>query len=452
MKRHSIFAVLSLLLFCSNGQAANPDQSPPAAPGVWTAEKAVAFALAGNPDATIARIRMEEAQAAATMAKATDYPLINLSTEYNQTNNPMYSFGNILNQGAFDNSINFNDPGRTDNLRLKAEINYRLYNGGRDRADQAAAQANITMAQTNQRAVHQQLGFAVVKTFQAILQAEKMVTVRKEALESINAALSVGKARFDAGDLLKQDLLNLDLQQSRASEELIQSKHLLEITQRSFLNLLGLPEGEVIVDSDNGVEQDLPTSFDYKNRPELRRLEAMEQVALTELKKAQGSKMPSVDAFASYQMDNGSILGESGDSWMAGVRLNYLLFDGGKRSSEIVQARLKLQEIQGIRKKTELALNLEVHQANLDFEQAKKRLSITEKMVGVATEVIRLGRARFNEGVILTSDLIDLEMRLTDAQARHLAAMAGYRVAIANLRRVTGLDQFPQDNIGKGDL
>ncbi len=40
-----------------------------------------------------------------------------------------YSFGNILNQGAFDNSIDFNDPGRTDNLNLKAEIAYRLYNG-----------------------------------------------------------------------------------------------------------------------------------------------------------------------------------------------------------------------------------------------------------------------------------------------------------------------------------
>ena len=64
-------------------------------------------------------------------------------------------------------------------------------------------------------------------------------------------------------------------------------------------------------------------------------------------------------------------------------------------------------------------------------------------MVGVATEVIRLGRARFTEGVILASDLIDFEMRLSDAQARQLAAKAGYQVAIANLRRATGLEQFP---------
>jgi outer membrane protein TolC len=141
-------------------------------------------------------------------------------------------------------------------------------------------------------------------------------------------------------------------------------------------------------------------------------------------------------------MDTGTVLDETGDSWMAGIRMNYTLFDGRKTSSQITIAQLKLQEIQGLRKKTELALNLEVQRALLDYEQAKKRLSVTGKMVGVATEVIRLSRARFSEGVILSSDLIDFEMRLSDAQARQLAAKAGYQVAIANLRRATGLEQF----------
>ena len=174
------------------------------------------------------------------------------------------------------------------------------------------------------------------------------------------------------------------------------------------------------------------------------RLEAIEQVALAELKKAYGGKLPSLNAFASYQFDNGWVLGETGDSWMAGVQMNYALFDGKKSSSQIAIAKLKLMEIQGLRKKTELALNLDVQKALLDYEQAKKRLSVTEEMVGVAIEVIRLSRARFMEGVILASDLIDFEMRLSDAQARHLAAKARYQVAIANLRRAAGLDQFPR--------
>ncbi len=442
MKRFSILTILGLLAAGVSGHAADNSQLPSTLPKIWTAEQAVAFALAENPDSTIAQKRIEQAVAAAIIANSTDYPLVNVSSEYGQTNNPMYSFGTILNQGAFDNNIDFNDPGRTDNLQIKAQLNYRLYNGGRDLADQSAAQANVNISENDLVSVHQRLGFEVVKTFLAIIQAEQMVTVRKEALASITAALEVGKARYDAGSLLKQDLLNLELQQSRASENLIQSEHTLELTKRIFLNLLGLREGNVTIDPDCTLDQIIPITFDYRNHHQLKRLEAIEQVAIAEVKKAHGGKLPTVDAFASYQMDGGSVLGDTGDSWMAGVKMNYLLFDGRRSSSEITIAQLKLQEIQRLRKKTELALNLEVQKALLDFEQAKKRLTVTDKMVAVATEVILISRARFTEGVILASDLIDFEMRLSDAQARHFAAKAGYQVSIANMRRAAGLEQF----------
>jgi len=411
-------------------------------PQVWTPMSAVAFAISSNPDSFIAQKRIEEAQATAAMAKATDYPLVNLSAEYGQTNTPMYSFGNILNQGAFDSTIDFNDPGRTDNLNLKAEILYRLYNGGRDKAEIEAAEAGTEMSRSDLIAVHQRLGFEVINTFQAIIQAEEMVKVRQAALEAITASLNVGKARYDAGDLLREDLLNLELQQSRASEDLIQSQHSLELTKRIFLNLLGLHSGEVILSNKNDALQQIPETIDFRNRQELQQLHGLEQVSIAQLKKAEGGKLPTVDAFASYQVDGGLVLEESGDSWMAGVKMNYNLFDGKRTSSAIAKAKSRLLEIQGLIKKTELALNLEIQQAELDYQQAKKRLSVTEKMVSVAEEGTRLRRARFMEGVILASDLIDFEMRLSDAQARQLTARARYQVAIANLRRAAGLPQF----------
>jgi outer membrane protein len=438
----SFFCVLFGLVGTANAQNLS-EITQLQVPKVWTAENAVAFAITSNPDNFIAQKRIEEAQATAAMAKATDYPLVNLSAEYAQTNTPMYSFGNILNQGAFDNTIDFNDPGRTDNLNLKAEIAYRLYNGGRDSAEIEAAEAATDISRSNLVAVHQRLGFEVIKTFQAIIQAEEMVKVRQAALEAITASLNVGKARYDAGDLLREDLLNLDLQQSRASEDLILSQHNLELTKRSFLNLLGLHVGEVTLNNDSATPQQIPDSIDFQNRQELIQLRGLELVSLAQLKKAEGDGLPTVDAFASYQVDGGLVLEEAGDSWMAGVKMNYNLFDGKRTSSTVAKMRARLLEIQGLIKKTELALNLEIQQAELDYQQAEKRLSVTEKMVSVAEEGTRLRRARFVEGVILASDLIDFEMRLSDAQARQLTARARYQVAIANLRRVAGLEQFP---------
>lgn len=411
-------------------------------PKSLTVQAAVAFALQGNPDNAIAKSRIAQAQASASMVNASDYPLVNLSAEYGQTNNPMHSFGNILNQGEFDDTIDFNDPGRTDNLQLKAAITYRIYNGGQDGAAKASAAANVEAMKSNLLRVHQQLSFEVVKTYHAAVQAGKMVSVRKQALDSFSAALSVGNARYDAGDLLKQDLLNLELQQSTASEDLILSTHTLELTKRSLLNLLGQTEGSLVLNESASSIQVAPESLTYENRSELTTLERMKDAAIANLEKAHGYNRPKVDTFASYQFDNGWELDGNGDSWMAGVRVNYNLYDGKQGNSKVAVARTQLQELEARIRKTELALSLDIQQAELNYQQAKERLSVTEKMVKVADEATRIARVRFKEGVILSSDLIDYETRLSDAKARNLNADATYQVAIANLRRASGLDQF----------
>ena len=102
--------------------------------GSWTPKAAVIFALKNSPDSRIAAQRINAASSRRAMAESSLRPRLNLSAGYDQTNNPMYSFGNILNQGSFDQTIDFNNPGRTDNLNLKAEMLYRFYNGGRDKA------------------------------------------------------------------------------------------------------------------------------------------------------------------------------------------------------------------------------------------------------------------------------------------------------------------------------
>lgn len=438
MKTLQTIIMLAFLLSSGNISAAEVTPLPKA----LTVQDAVVLALQGNPDNTIAQQRIAQAKASAAMMTASDYPLINLSSEYGQTNNPMYSFGNILNQGEFDDNIDFNDPGRTDNLQFKAAINYRLYNGGRDTADKASAQANVAAMKSSLVQVHQRLSFEVVRTYHAVAQAKEMVKVYQQALESISAALLVGKARYDAGDLLKQDLLNLELQQSTAREDVIISKHNLELSKRSLLNLLGQKEGNIELNVAESSAQLIPENINYLNRSELVTLQNMKDAASAQVEKAQGYSRPKIDTFASYQFDNGYELDGSGDSWMAGVQINYNLYDGNRGRSQVAIARTKLQELEARITKTELALSLDIQKAELNYQQARERQSVTEKIVGVAREAARLARIRFKEGVILSSDLIDFETRLSDAQARHLNANATYQVAIANLRRACGLDQF----------
>jgi hypothetical protein len=44
---------------------------------------------------------------------------------------------------------------------------------------------------------------------------------------------------------------------------------------------------------------------------------------------------------------------------------------------------------------------------------------------------------------LLASDLLGAENRLTDAQTRRIVAETSQRIAVADLRRALGLNQFP---------
>jgi outer membrane protein len=414
----------------------------PALPEAWTARNSVQFALSNSPDSRVALQRMEMAAAAVDHARVGYYPQVDISAQYGQTNNPMYSFGNILNQGTFTPSIDFNDPGRTDDLNLRAGVEYRFYNGGRDQAGVEAAEAGLARSGMEREAVHSRLAFEVVRSFLSMVQAAELLEARKVSLDAIRASLFVARARFDAGDLLKADLLNLEVQESSASENLILAEHRLELSQKIFLNLLGLKQGTVMIDSSQECNQQLPEDRAYTQRPELQSLVHAEEAAAAKLQAAKGGNLPTIDGFASYQYDKGYVIDGEGDSWMAGVKVNYRLFEGHRTSAEVAQAMAGLSVIRAQRNKVELAMDLEVKQADLSHRQAVQRLQVTKKMVEQAEESARLSRTRFKEGVILSSDLIDVEMRLTDALVRQSVARANIKVAMADLRRAMGLKQF----------
>lgn len=451
MIRHTAFSLFFCGILALATAAKGMDTAPAAPPTIWTAEKAVSFALARSPDSQITLQKIRESEANAGISEAADYPSFGLSSSYSQTNNPMYSFGNILNQGAFNDSIDFNAPGRTDNLQVKAEVQYRLYSGGQDKANQDAATARLAGARIDRTILHRQLAFEVVRVFHTISQAQEMTAVRKASLEAITASLEVAKARYDAGTLLQEDLLNLELQQASATEILIQNKHAEELAKRRFLNLLGLPEGEVVLDDRASNEQELPQQITSAGRQEFQSLKTAIAAAEAELRVAKAARRPTLDSFASYQIEGGSVLDAEGDSWMAGLRMNYSLFDGGKTTSAIALAEARVREIKAVEAKTTLAINLEIQQAELEYNQAKQRLQVTEKMVKVAEETARLSRERFKEGVILAIDLIDVETRLTDALARRSSARTMHMVAKANLRRAMGLPQFAEQEETEGE-
>ncbi|HLP77292.1 MAG TPA: TolC family protein, partial [Candidatus Paceibacterota bacterium] len=100
----------------------------------WTLERALDHALAHNPDARIARQRIAIAQAGLEQANSAFWPRLQVQSSYTRTDNPMQVFGSILNQRAYNSSLNFNHVPDVDNLNAKGLVTVPLYVGGQNKA------------------------------------------------------------------------------------------------------------------------------------------------------------------------------------------------------------------------------------------------------------------------------------------------------------------------------
>lgn len=437
-------AIYPALLFCLSlllvtGTLTSAAETPPT---LWTADSAVRFALENSPDSRMGRQRIEGAQAAIALEKSAAYPQVALVAQYSQTNNPMYSFGNILNQREFSQEINFNRPGRTDNLNNSLQLGYRFFDGGRNRAGVNAAEAGVAASRFELAAVQERLAFEVVRAFQLIDQAEGMIKIRQAEAESVASALAYAQARYEEGVLLHSEVLDLEVQQASTNEELIRARYELIRAKQIFLNLLGLAEGEVQIAPDSGAPQEIPPNDNPTRRSELASLDAQLGAAQALLRQSRAGRYPSLDGYAAYGVDQGSITGGDGNFWQAGIKLQYNLFDGHRLEAEAARATAGVGETAELRRKTELAVELEISQARLALSDADERLAVSAKSLALAEESLRIKRERFSEGVLLAVDLIEAQNRLAETRIRQSDAASARKIAIAQLRHAEGLPQF----------
>jgi len=312
-------------------------------------------------------------------------------------------------------------------------------------AGRNAARAGLQAAELDTQAAEQQLSAAVVRAYLSVRQAREALAAVEAGVKAQEASLAVAQARFDAGQLLKADLLNLEVQVAQLREVAVSARHRAALSARAFLLLLGegkeatveLPEKDASLEAITA-----PASFAPELRPELAAMQARCRAAEELLRAARSGRQPTVNAFASYGFNHGWQTDRNAEGWAAGLSVDLKVFDGGQTQGRIRQARAELAQAQELLRKLQLGISLEIEQARLAHADAAERLQVSTRTVAQAEESAQLSRARFEKGALLSADLIGVESRLLEARLRRSMAEAEERSSLAELRRATGLPLF----------
>jgi outer membrane protein TolC len=426
------WALLALALGCHlSANATEP----------WTLERALDFALSHNPDARIAQQRIAAAQAALEQADSAFWPRLQVQSSYTRTDNPMLVFGSILNQRSYSTSLDFNDVPDLDNLNARGVLTVPLYAGGRNAAGSRAAKASTEAARLDSAGVRNALGFEVSRAYFTVLKTRRFVEAAQASVRSFETNLGVAQRRVDGGTLLKSDELDIEVRLAQAREESVRSRNAASLAERALRNLLAIEEVDFTV-ADVSPEVVAPKSGDFSQRPELAAIRQRESAAEARLAGSKGGFQPRVSAFGSLDYDYGWVTHGDGKSYTAGVLAQWDLWDGFATRSRVREAKADLESAREEERKLRLALDLEVHQARLNFEAASERMTVTEKTVEQAAESARLTRERFGQGLALPTQLIDSETALLGARVRRAEAESDLRIAIAALRKALAMPQL----------
>ncbi len=412
----------------------------------WTLDQAIRQALTNSPDARIAQHRIAAAQAGLDQARAAFSPQLQFQSSYVRTDNPMLAFGSILNQRSFSSSLDFNNVPDQDNANFRGLLTMPLYAGGRNVAARDSARANTEAARHEATAIRNTLEFEVARAFHTVSKTRAFITATTAGAQAFETNLALANRRLNVGTLLKSDVLDVEVRLAQAREEAVRARNANALALRALRNLLGLEQGELeLADSAPANVSTAPDSGDFQSRAELAASAQKIRAAEAETRRASSGYQPRVSAFGSLDYDYGTITDGSGQSYTAGVLLQWDLWDGHSTRAQRQAANANLEMAREQQRRLRLALDFELEQARLALREASERLAVTAKSVAQAAESVDLTRSRFEQGLAISTQLIDAETALIAARVRRAEAEADQKIAIAAVRQALGLSQLSNE-------
>jgi outer membrane protein TolC len=126
------------------------------------------------------------------------------------------------------------------------------------------------------------------------------------------------------------------------------------------------------------------------------------------------------------------------DTWDVGVTLQFDVWNNLTTLYQTDAARALFEQARDAMGMLKDGVVLEVTQAYLSFEQAKKRIQLSQLGVEQGAENLRVNQEKFSHGYSVSSDLLDAEVADLQAKLQLTQALVDYELAKAKLDKAIG--------------
>jgi outer membrane protein len=410
-----------------------------------TLDDAIARGLENSQRLGELQAREEGAEAAEAGREAARMPTVALLGGYTRTNH-VDEFG--IPQPGQPPQIIY--PDVPDNFRARLDLQWPLYTGGRTDALARAARAERVAAGEDLAAARADLRLEVTRAFWALVTARETEQVLARSLDSMDAQIRDLRSRLEQGFIPPNEVLSAEAQQSRERLLAIEARNTRAIVEADLRRLLGL-ESAGSIEPAATLEPPAAVAASAESliteagtlRPERRALESRVTAlrARQDAVAAAGLPQVGVNGGYDYARPNARIFPRSRewrDSWDVSVSVSWLLWDGGRSKAERAEAAAGARAAQTRVVEFDRQTAFEVRQRWLEIDSSRAAIAAASDGVRSATEARRVVSERFRAGVATSTDVLDAQIAVLQAELDRTRALANARLAEARLARAVG--------------
>jgi len=429
--------IILAVLFCLPAAAQTPAEK-----AVLTIEEAVTIALARFPDVAKAQAAADALKGLIREVRSQALPQISIDADGMRSRDPSF-----LNSPAFDNFPeelrNAIQPVATNMFMYSVNISQPLYTAGKIGTALKVASVESEGAEIEINRTRQDLARDVVRSYYALMWAERYRGVVAETQEQRKLHAEMAQTRLKNGVATEVDVLRSQVAVSNGAPDLVRADNAIRQT-RALLNYflvrpLDYPT-EVVGDFQEKAwdEWDLDALMREASlrRPDLARLRNAELSAELQVDLAKAESRMRLDTNFSYGVSSRkpeNLFNSLFVSWRFGVSFTLPIFDGYRRSGMIYQARANQRAVRLEHEKFEQQVRLDLQQGTVDLKAATETITAARANIEQAERVLRMMQDNYKFGAATTLDIVDSQTALSEARNNLLRGLHAYTIARANL-------------------
>jgi outer membrane protein len=410
-----------------------------------TLDECIRLGLANAPLLKSSQAVVQTAEARRNEAIATRLPSVRLSGGYTRESSvPPFVFELPTRPETLVPSID-------NNYSARLSVQEPLFTGFKLQSATRIADKNLQAARNDFARDRAELIYQIESSYWGLYEALQARSVVDRNVERMQAHLAEVQQMQTEGLATRNDVLRVQAQLANARLARVDAANAAQVATTALNNLAGLTldtEDEPTTtptDSTAVITESLPALIQQAmaKRPEVKAMELRVRAGADNVSLARSNWYPQIQATGDfyYSRPNSRVFPPTDKfepSWDVGVGASLNVWDWGVIAQQTAEAEAQLKQLRASLEQVKDGIELEVTQDYLNLREASARIAAADTALAQAQENQRVSSDGFKAGTVLSSDLLDAETNLLQAQINQTQSLVGLQLAAEKLEETLG--------------